>query len=144
MNPFQEVNWQPDCSARRKFALSLMVGFPTVAVILLVAARIGTHSWKPIPLWLGLLGAACGGLLWLVPQIARPFYLAWYFVACCLGFVVGNLLLTVFFYLCITPVGVVLRIFGRAPIRDGIDRKLATYWKPAEKGGEARRYYRPF
>ncbi|MFT4587452.1 MAG: hypothetical protein ACI9VS_002084, partial [Candidatus Binatia bacterium] len=28
LNPFKEVDWNPDLPARRKFAVSLVIGFP--------------------------------------------------------------------------------------------------------------------
>jgi hypothetical protein len=34
-----------------------------------------------------------GVVLYLMPQIARPFYVAWYFLACCIGIVTSNALL---------------------------------------------------
>ena len=33
INPFSEVNWNPDRPARKKFAVSLIIGFPAIAVV---------------------------------------------------------------------------------------------------------------
>ena len=40
VNPFKEVNWNPGPQERRKFALSLVIGFPCIAVVLLVLAAV--------------------------------------------------------------------------------------------------------
>ena len=47
VNPFKEVNWRPDVAERRKFALSLMIGFPCVALLFLLAGRLARGSWSP-------------------------------------------------------------------------------------------------
>jgi hypothetical protein len=144
LNPFKEVNWRPGCAERKTFARSLMIGFPIIAVVLAVAARFGTHEWKAFFLWLGSVGFFAGLLFWLIPQIARPFYIVWYAIACCIGLVVGNVLLGMVYYLVLTPVGLLLRAAGRPPISKGFDRKRTSYWKPAEKVIDLKRYYRQF
>ena len=36
VNPFKEINWNPGPRERRKFALSLLIGFPCLAAMLLI------------------------------------------------------------------------------------------------------------
>lgn len=143
INPFKDVNWHPDTAARRKFALSLVLGFPALAVVFALVHWLRVHAWNPFFLWLGLGGAAAGAIFRLWPRLAKPFYLAWYFLACCIGIVVSNLLLVVFFYLAVTPIGLLVRAFGRQSLRKGFDRRRPSYWEDA-KGVEVSRYYRQF
>src|SRR5690349_16009171 len=100
VNPFREINWNPGLPERRRFAASLMVGFPCLAAVLLVLIRIRETAWhlNP-PLTLAAAGLALGALLWVVPQIARPVYVLWYAVAGCIGFVVANLALAAIYFL---------------------------------------------
>jgi hypothetical protein len=126
MNPFTEVNWNPDGAGRRKFAVSLMIGFPCIAVVLLLAGHFHTGIWKPGLIWLGAIGFAAGLVFWALPGIARPFYVVWYFIGCCIGFVMGNLLLSLFFYLVITPIGWLKRMGGRGAVSKGFDRTKET------------------
>ena len=144
MNPFKEVNWNPSLPERRKFAVSLIIGFPCVALVLSLINWAAHHAWKPFFLWLAVVGFAVGVVLWLVPQIAKPFYLLWYFIACCMGIVIGNVLFAVFFYLVFTPMGLALRATGRKVFTKGFDKTRATYWQDAEKVVDLRRYYRQF
>ena len=60
-------------------------------------------------------GLAVGLVLLALPQIARPFYVAWYFVACCIGMVVGNLALAIVFFVLVTGIGLLMRALGRRP-----------------------------
>ena len=144
MNPFKDVDWNPDVPARRKFALSLIIGFPILAVLFGVGTFVAKHAWKPFFLWLGVIGLAVGVVLWLVPQIARPFYLVWYFIACCMGIVIGNTLFALFFYLVFTPMGLVLRLRSHPPVTKGFDKARPSYWRDAEKSVALKRYYRQF
>jgi hypothetical protein len=144
INPFQEVNWSPGLKERRKFALSLIIGVPCLAAVFALIHRVAHHVWKPSFLWLGVIGLGVGVVLWLLPRIARPFYVVWYFFACCMGIVMGNLLFIVFFYLVFTPLGLLLRATGRKAFTKGLDRNQPTYWRDAEKGVDLKRYYRQF
>jgi hypothetical protein len=107
---------------------------------------LGKHNWHPKPFifYLAVIGGGIGVVLWLIPQIAKPIYLAWYFIAGCMGFVMGNLLFSVFFYLLFTPLGLLRRAFGKKVLRKGFDKDCATYWEDAEKGIDPKRYYRQF
>ena len=105
-NPFREVNWRPSLAERRTFGWSLVIGFPSLAAVLLLATRLWSGTWRVPPfLWLGGCGLAAGALFVAIPRLARPFYLLWYFLACCIGTVVGNTLLSAFYLLIVTPIG---------------------------------------
>jgi hypothetical protein len=145
INPFLEVNWRPGSLEKRKFAQSLVVGFPTMAVALLLVNKIVTGTWRVEPsLGIGAGGAGLGLLLLLFPAITRPFYVAWYFVACCMGLVISNVLFVGFYLLVVTPIGLLLRGLGRPPLRKAPDKQAATYWQPAEQISDPKRYYRQF
>src|ERR1041384_3282186 len=94
LNPFAEINWKPDLRERRKFALSLIIGFPSIALVFFLMGGLVKHNWHPKPfiLYLAAIGGGIGVVLWLIPQIAKPFYLVWYFIAGCMGFVMGNVI----------------------------------------------------
>jgi len=145
LNPFKEVNWNPDTTARRTFAKSLVVGFPCLAMGFLLAGGLVGKGWNlSFALKLGGIGAAAGALFYAVPAIARPFYVVWYALACCVGLVVGNVVLALVFYVLVTGIGLLKRLGGRPPIRKVPDRQAATYWIDAPPAPEANRYYRQF
>ncbi len=120
------------------------MGFPVLAVFFSLALRWKHGAWAAWPLWLGAGGFALGALLWLVPRIARPLYVAWHFVGCCVGFVVGNAVFIAVFYFAVTPVGLILRALGRDPLKRRFERDAATYWEPVEKSVDVRRYFRQY
>ena len=78
-----------------------------------------------------------------VRPVLKPLYIGWMAFAFVLGWVNTRLLLGIFFYLVITPVGIVLRITGKDLLDKKIDRNAGTYWKMRErKPFEPSRYER--
>jgi hypothetical protein len=142
INPFCEVNWNPGLAGRRAFAKSIAIGFPLIALVLGALGLLRAHAWPVWTLWLGNIGAASGIALWLVPQIAGPFYVVWNALGCCIGFVVSNVAVTAVYLLVVTPIGLALRMLGRDPLRRRFERERASYWEDAEKTGDAERYFR--
>jgi len=142
INPFKEVNWKPGAPEKRKFAWSLVIGFPVLALVLLVIRKFASGNWHiETSLWLGGVGCAAGFLLLAVPQIAKPFYLLWYGLACCIGIVVSNVLLAGFYWILITLVAVVMRLWGRDALRIKFSRTAKTYWLDTERETDPQRYY---
>lgn len=106
----------------RKFGL--MVGGVLLAIGL-VAFLWFKKQW-------GIYPASAGGLLALLgavwPTILRRFYLLWMTMALAMGMVMTAVLLTVFFLLVITPVGLFFRLIGRDVLHRKFDRQAASYW----------------
>jgi hypothetical protein len=61
--------------------------------------------------------------------ILRPVYMAWMKFAFVLAWVNTRLLLGVFFFLILTPVGCLMRLFGKDFLDERIDKNSASYWK---------------
>jgi hypothetical protein len=145
INPFTEVNWNPGPAEKRKFALSLAIGFPIVAAVLFLVKGLVTHTWNPVPsYWIGGIGLALGLLLLAVRVLAKPFYLVWHFLGCCVGIVVSNALMAGFFFTVVTLTGLLLRLLGRQPLQKRFNKKATTYWIDAERATGPKRYYRQF
>ena len=145
LNPFKEVSWSPDTAARRTFAKSLVIGFPCLAVVLLLAGYLSGKGWNfGPPLKLGGIGAAAGVLFYAMPAIAKPFYVVWYALACCVGLIVGNVVLALIFYVLVTGIGLVKRLFGSQAIRKTPDPLVKSYWLAAAPPSNPKRYFSQF
>jgi hypothetical protein len=144
-NPLADVNRHPDRAERRSFGRSLLIGLPILATLFFLIGRILGHGLSGhAAMTLGGLGAAVGLVFWVLPGIVRPFYVLWYGVSSVIGLIVGNLVLTAVYYVAITGIGLLLRLFRRRPLRVGFDRSATTYWVNAEPPPDVRRYYRQF
>ncbi len=145
INPFKEVNWNPGLLERKRFALSLIIGCPAVALVLLILGRFAHGAWSPErPAAIALIGSCLGLLLWIIPALALPFYRVVYFVACCIGIVVSNFLLIVFFYGILTPIALCLRVCGGVPLQKSPTPQIQSYWKEIDRKAPITQYYRQF
>ena len=107
----------------RSFGAMMAIAFSLVA-----AAGLYRHVGEDVGTWVWICAifavVFCLSAL-LVPQLLRPVYVAWMMLGHVLGLVVGSVLLTVLYYLLLTPIG----IFSGA-------RKKAT-WKPKKESKES-------
>ncbi|MBF0527668.1 MAG: sxtJ [Deltaproteobacteria bacterium] len=82
---------------------------------------------------IGGLGFGLWGLVW--PQGLRPVYIAWFSFAIILGYFVSRFLLTLVFFLAVTPIGLIFKLLGKDPL----DRKLKdrdSYWVVRPSGSD--------
>jgi Saxitoxin biosynthesis operon protein SxtJ len=88
--------------------------------------------WRGKPAFPYLLAASVPlvvlGLVW--PRGLKHVYIGWMSLALILGLVVSTILLTIFFYLVVTPIGLLARVAGK----DFLSRRMApeakSYWIP--------------
>lgn len=66
----------------------------------------------------------------LVPGLLMPANRIWTLFGQCIGIVSNHLLLGAFFYLLITPIGLVLRLFRRDLFPKHPDASAKSYWTP--------------
>lgn len=77
--------------------------------------------------WLGGAGVVLLIVGAFLPAAARRFYKVWMMVGAALGFVNSRIVLSVFYYLIVTPCGCFSRLAGRDPLKRR-KSKLETYW----------------
>jgi hypothetical protein len=82
---------------------------------------------QPARLWAIALAAFLvgGGLIW--PAALHYPYRGWMALGHALGWINSRILLSLVFYGVVTPMGFVMRLFGRDPMRRRLDRDASTY-----------------
>jgi polyferredoxin len=63
-----------------------------------------------------------------LPRSLKQIYIGWMAMAFVLGLVVSTVLLTAFFYLVVTPIGLAARCFGKDFLERKWDSKAPSYW----------------
>jgi hypothetical protein len=109
----------------RNFGL-LVGGMFTVLGLLFLVRGKSAYPWLLTP---GLVLVAFGAI---APRALKYIYLVWMALALVLGFVVSHVILTVFFFLVITPIGLIARLAGKDFLRLKVDRQAKSYWIPRE------------
>jgi saxitoxin biosynthesis operon SxtJ-like protein len=64
----------------------------------------------------------------LFPGVLRRVYIGWMALAFALGIVVSTVLLTLFFYLIVTPIGQAARLLGKDFLSEKWNSSVASYW----------------
>ena len=115
-----------DARDLRKFGL--MVGGVFAALGLLFLWR--HKGFYPYFLGPGVVLILFGAIL---PRTLKRVYIAWMSIAFVLGFVMAHVILTLLFFLVITPMGLIARLAGKDFLSLKLDRKTKSYWIPREK-----------
>ena len=122
----------------RKFGL--LVGGVFAVLGLLFLLRHKAHY--PYFLWPGVVLLLFGAAL---PRSLKYIYIAWMTMAFALGFVMAHVILTVFFFLVITPIGLLARLFGKDFLGLRLDRQAKSYWiERSQKAKSPAEYERQF
>jgi hypothetical protein len=134
----QLIKASADRKEIRKFAIP-------IAVLLLAIG--GFALWREKSFALPLMGFAVFlvAAAYVVPVILRPLYVPWMALAAVLGFVMTRVLLTLTFFVMITPIGLLRRIFGNDSLNRRFPGNRDSYWEPWEEpdGGHIR-HFKPF
>ncbi len=111
----------------RKFSLTVGAAFVTLWAIFAYVVPYLFGGGKDLAvLW--QIGVALAVVGTLVPVLVKPIYYAWMTMALALGFVMTRVLLTIFFFLVVTPVALVFRLIGKDPLHRKLDREAESYW----------------
>ncbi len=79
-----------------------------------------------------------------VPRVLSYIYRAWMLVAEGISWVLLRVILGVFFYLVLSPVGFFMRLSGRDMLDEKIDREAVSYWKKKTSKPNQEQYERLF
>ncbi len=83
-------------------------------------------------------------LFYAVRPIRKPSYLAWIHFGFPIGWVISHVAMALIYYLVFTPIGLIMRLFGRDPMERRFDGSAASYWVEHDPAGEPGRYFRQF
>ncbi len=94
-------------------------------------------------LWVAAIAVPVLG--WAVPKFMRFVFLGMSYLAWPIGFVVSHLVLAGVYYLVLTPIGLLMRLFGYDSMKRTFDREATSYWvsrSPDEV--DPKRHFRQF
>jgi hypothetical protein len=135
-----ELKWRPSNKELRSFGLVAMIMLTIIGVLL--------HWWKGISIT-SVLGLATLGLLLFIisrvrEQFIKPVYIVLQLIALPIGMTVSFVLIALFYYMVITPIGLYFRIIGRDPLCRKFDRQADTYWVQHKTVDSVDRYFKQF
>jgi hypothetical protein len=126
-----------DTRTLRKFGITMCVALAIFG---------GLALWRDKASSLYLFGASAFFLVCAVilPRALVPIEWAWMKFGHYMGLVMTTVLLTLTFYLMITPLGLLMRLFGKDLLERKFDKNAKSYWYPVETDGPCSRPDKPY
>jgi hypothetical protein len=117
-------------SSERRFGLVFAGFFALLGALSLYSGAERWHYWFP-------LAGVFAVLAYAAPRLLAPLNRLWAKVGLLLHMVISPVILGILLYLCVTPIGVLMRMSGRDPLRRKFEPAAKTYWISREPPGPA-------
>lgn len=142
------LNLRPDTKELRQFGWIALLAFGALGAVVswkggLFGVGLGAAA-RPVAvaLWVvGLLSAAFS-LLW--PEGNRPLFVGLGVLAFPVGWVVSHVVLTLLFFLVLTPAGLLFRLARRDPLERAFRREMKSYWVDLPETTDETDYFHQF
>jgi len=133
-----EIDWNPPPKKLRLF------GGVWLPLFLIIVGALCLLRWSsPTAGWI-LLGAAAAACLvsWPAPRLIRPVYVGWTAATYPIGWTISHLMLALIYFGVVTPIGLLLRLFGHDPL--ALKRRSTSLWQRRPPPGKVERYFKQF
>jgi len=110
----------------RKFGLTVGAVFILLAVLLFLKQNGLFFYFGTIGFFLLLTGL-------IFPKILRPINKIWMTIAILLGWISTRVILTILFFIILTPISFLSKLFGKRFLSSGIDYDRESYWEARDK-----------
>ena len=135
-----EVNWHPD---NRQ-----LWSFGKIALIALAVISLALYLVKGLEILWALAIVAVGLAIFIISfisfKLTRAIYVGLMVATLPIGLVVSFVLLAAFYFLLLTPLGLVFRLIGRDSLRRRFDSNAESYWLTHDSPQDPERYFRQF
>jgi len=135
-----DINWRPDKRDLRKFGLIAVIVLGVASVLLWLVFKAGVVLPCVV-----FAGGVCIFIVSLISAKAtRIIYLILTLAAVPIGLVMNVILMSAFYFLILTPVGMVFRIFGRDVLNRRFEPGAKSYWVKRRQIDTAEHYFHQF
>jgi len=116
----------PDLDTKGLRQFGLMLG--GILIVLFGFILPWSWGWDSLPNYLWIMTGALV-LIWalIAPDSMRSLYRGWMRIAMVIGNVVNRIILAIVYFIVITPMGLVMRMMGKDPMRRELDKSVASY-----------------
>ena len=107
---------------------SFGVLFSIVFLLIAFWPFLKSHSFNDVIIWSLIVSSVFLFLAIIKSKILTPFNIAWIKFGNFLGKIIAPIVLAILFFLVVTPIGLLLRIFNKDILNLNITKYLKTYW----------------
>ena len=104
----------------------------TVGVVLILISILLWYLGKTTFVYFSITGGLFVILAFIAISVLRPFHKLWMMFALAMGFVMSRVILTILFYIILTPIGLIAKMVGKKFMPLRFDKKVSTYWEKRE------------
>lgn len=111
----------------KKFGKSVGLVVLIIGIVLLI------YSKPTFPTFLGI-GSFLITAAYIIPIILLPFQKIWMTFAVIMGFIMTRVILSILFYIIITPISFISKLFGKDFLNLKIEKDKKSYWNLRNEG----------
>jgi len=104
----------------------------TVGVVLILVSLLLWYLGKISFMYFSIIGGLFVILSFIAIPVLRPFHKLWMMLALLMGFVMSRVILTLLYYLVLTPIGLLAKLVGKKFMFLGFNKSTSTYWEKRE------------
>ncbi len=138
--PLIDINWNPSSKDIRSFGLFGLVVLTVVSLILFFLKGFN-FKVSLIIFFLGLFIFLSSIISF---KLTRLIYLSLTFLTLPIGLFISFLLMSIFYFGLITPLGIFFRLIGRDPLKRRFEPDMKSYWIERKKITDIKRYFHQF
>ncbi|NIP23123.1 MAG: hypothetical protein GWN67_05665 [Phycisphaerae bacterium] len=135
-----KINWNPDHKELRKFGIISLIASALIASFLYVLKGLGIQ-WAAAIFFVGLI-IFISSLISL--KVTRGIYLGLILLTMPIGCVVSFTLMAMFYFMLLTPLGLLFRLMGRDSLGRKFDFNTNSYWIARRPPENLDRYFHQF
>ncbi len=135
-----KINWHPNRKELGDFGKVALIATVLISLLLWGIKGVGFKWTLPI-LAVGLIIFVASKTS---EKLTRTIYLGLTMLTLPIGFTISFILLAAFYYMVITPIGLVFRLMRRDPLCRKFDNTTDSYWLPRPPTRGLNRYFRQF
>ena len=124
------IDFNPKNEQLAQFGWISLIGFPLVGLVIsynFLETTFGTLFWTLL-----VVGVVTFALSRANPRLIVPVYVGMMVVAAPIGLVISFTIVALIYYLMVTPLGLLFRLFGRDTLHRRPDRGATSYWHVRE------------
>ena len=100
-------------------------------------------SWRTAT-WLWATGGVLAVGYYAIPPLRRPLYLGWVYALAPVGWLILHAIMVLIYYGVLTPVGLLMRLFGNDPLARRFERGQRSYWVERSDSHTLEEYFRQY
>ena len=135
-----KINWSPNHKELRKFGIISLIASALIALLLYVPRGLGIQ-WAAAICFVGLV-IFISSMISL--KVTRGIYLGLILLTMPIGLVVSFTLMAIFYFLLLTPLGLIFRLIGRDSLGSKFDSNTNSYWIVRRPPENLDRYFHQF